>query len=434
MGPAAIHVARGRIAAVTAFDEVAAGADLVEAGDAVVIPGLVDTHVHVNEPGRTEWEGFETATRAAAAGGVTTVLDMPLNSVPPTTTLAALTAKREAAATRCRVDVGFLGGVVPGNRKELGALHHAGVFGFKCFLVPSGVDEFPPVSERDLRDSLPVLAEQGALLMVHSELDRHAARASSGSGEWRRYETWLASRPVAMELEAVRLVCSLAEEYGVRMHVVHVSSGEAADVLAEARSRGVPVSGETCPHYLTFAAEEIPDGATELKCAPPIREGEQRRRLWAAIASGTLGMIVSDHSPSPPAGKLRETGDFQHAWGGIASLQLGLAAVWTGARERDIPLEDVVALMGEMPARLVGLAGRKGAIVPGADADLVFWHPDREFIVEPGMLRHRHSLTPYLGRRLAGVTEATYLRGHPIFRRGEPDPPAQGQLLLPTPA
>jgi allantoinase len=428
MGPAAIHIARGKIAAVTGFDDLRPGAEVVEAERLTVFPGLVDTHVHINEPGRTEWEGFATATRAAAAGGVTTVLDMPLNSIPATVSVEALARKREAAAARCAVDVGFLGGLVPGNLSQIEALHDAGVFGFKCFLVPSGVEEFPHVTEADLRAALPVIAALDTVLMVHAELDGGVPR-SAEEGDARRYETWLAARPVAMEVDAVKLVCRLAEDFGVRMHVVHISSAQAADVVAEARNRDVPVTGETCPHYLTFAAEDVSDGATEFKCAPPIRTSEHRRRLWAAVASGEIGMIVSDHSPAPPDLKCRESGDFRRAWGGVASLQLGLPVVWSGARDRDIPLEEVAERMGEMPARLAGLSGTKGAIVAGADADLVLWAPEQEFVVEPAMIRHRHTLTPYLGRRLAGVVEATYLRGQLVYSRNQADPPASGHLL-----
>jgi allantoinase len=428
MGPAAIHIARGKIAAVTGFDDLRPGAEVIEAERLTVFPGLVDTHVHINEPGRTEWEGFATATRAAAAGGVTTVLDMPLNSIPATVSVEALARKREAAAARCAVDVGFLGGLVPGNLSQIEALHDAGVFGFKCFLAPSGVEEFPHVTEADLRAALPVIAALDTVLMVHAELDGGVPR-SAGEGDARRYETWLAARPVAMEVDAVKLVCRLAEDFGVRMHVVHISSAQAADVVAEARNRDVPVTGETCPHYLTFAAEDVSDGATEFKCAPPIRTSAHRRRLWAAVASGEIGMIVSDHSPAPPDLKCRESGDFRRAWGGVASLQLGLPAVWSGARDRDIPLEEVAERMGEMPARLAGLSGTKGAIVAGADADLVLWDPEQEFVVEPAMIRHRHTLTPYLGRRLAGVVEATYLRGQLVYSRNQADPPASGHLL-----
>jgi allantoinase len=427
--PAAIHVAEGRIARVSAFDDVPPSASLVEAGDALVFPGLVDTHVHVNEPGRTEWEGFASATRAAAAGGVTTLLDMPLNSIPPTTSLPALEAKRAAALGRCAVDTGFLGGLVPGNASELVPLHSAGVFGFKCFLCPSGVDEFPPMSPGDLREAAPTLAALDALLMVHAEWPPALERAAGASGDRRSYATWLASRPVTAETDAVRFLIGLAREWGLRIHVVHVSGAETLELIAAARAEGVRMTAETCPHYLGFAAEEIPDGATEYKCAPPIREARHRDGLWKALAGGQLDAVVSDHSPAPVEMKLREQGDFLRAWGGIASLQLRLPAVWTGAQARGYPPASLAPWLCAGPARLGGLAGRKGAIAPGLDADLVFWHPEQEFVVSQTELRHRHPITPWLGRRLAGVVEATYLRGERVYARGAADQPACGRLL-----
>jgi allantoinase len=425
---AAIHVAEGRIARVTAYDEVVAGAPMVEAGDSVVFPGLVDTHVHVNEPGRTEWEGFETATRAAAAGGVTTILDMPLNSIPPTTSVAALDAKRAVARGRCAVDVGFLGGVVPDNLGELEQLHAAGVFAFKCFLCPSGVDEFPPMPPAALRQAARVLAGLDALLMVHAEWPA-ALKEMSTSGDPQSYAAWLASRPVAAESEAVRFLIQLSRESGLRVHIVHVSSAETIDLITAARADGVRLTAETCPHYLGFSAEEIPNGATEYKCAPPIREASQRERLWQALANGRLDAVVSDHSPSPPALKRRDEGDFVGAWGGIASLQLGLPSVWTGARTRGYSPDALCGWLSTGPSRIAGLHRRKGAIAPGNDADLVVWQPEKEFVVSEIDLRHRHSVTPWLGRRLAGVVEATYLRGECIYARGAADQPPRGRLL-----
>jgi allantoinase len=426
---ASIHIAGGQITRVSAFDDVASGAELVEAGDALVLPGLVDTHVHVNEPGRTEWEGFSTATRAAAAGGVTTLLDMPLNSIPPTTSLPALEAKRAAALDRCAVDTGFLGGLVPGNTSELAPLHSAGVFGFKCFLCPSGVDEFPPMSPRDLLEAAPALAALDALLMVHAEWPSALEDVDRKSSDRRSYATWLAGRPVAAETEAVRFLIVLARECGLRIHVVHVSASESIELIAAARAEGVRMTAETCPHYLGFAAEEISDGATEYKCAPPIREARHREALWEALARDRLDAVVSDHSPAPAVMKLREEGDFLRAWGGIASLQLRLPAVWTGARARAYPPERLAAWLCAGPARLVGLAGRKGAIAPGLDADLVLWHPEQEFVVSHTELRHRHPITPWLGRTLAGVVEATYLRGERVYARGAADQPVRGRLL-----
>jgi allantoinase len=426
---AAIHIAGGQIASVRGFDEVAPGVDLVEAGDALVFPGLVDTHVHVNEPGRTDWEGFATATRAAAAGGVTTLLDMPLNSIPPTISVAALEIKRAAARGRCAVDTGFLGGLVPGNGAELAPLHSAGIFGFKCFLCPSGVEEFPPMSPGGLREAAPALAALDALLMVHAEWPPALEGAAGNPGDRRSHAAWLAGRPVTAETEAVRFLIGLARDSGLRVHVVHVSASETIDLIDAARAEGIRMTAETCPHYLGFAAEEIPDGATEYKCAPPIREARHREGLWEALARGRLDAVVSDHSPAPPAMKRREEGDFLRAWGGIASLQLRLPAVWTGARARGYPPERLASWLCAGPARLAGLAGRKGIIAAGHDADLVVWHPEKEFVVSETVLRHRHSITPWLGRTLAGVVEATYLRGERIYARGAADQPPRGRLL-----
>jgi allantoinase len=427
--PAAIHVAAGRIARLGPFDDIPQGADVIEAQDAWILPGLVDSHVHVNQPGRTDWEGFETATRAAAAGGVTTILDMPLNSIPPTTSAAALQTKRAAARGRCAVDTGFLGGLVPGNAAELPRLHAAGVFGFKCFLCPSGVEEFSATSPAALREAAPVLAALDTVLMAHAEWPPVLERFAVTSGHPRDYATWLRTRPAAAETEAVDFLIDLAREFGLRVHVVHASAAETIELIATARAEGVPVTVETCPHYLTFAAEEIRAGATEYKCAPPIREARQRERLWDALAHGRVDAVVSDHSPAPPAMKLPAEGDFLRAWGGIASLQLRLPAVWTGARARGYPPERLAEWLSAGPARLAGLHRRKGAIAPGRDADLVLWHPDQEFVVEESMLRHRHGLTPFLGRTLAGVVEETYLRGVRVYARGAADQPARGRLL-----
>jgi allantoinase len=354
---------------------------------------------------------------------------MPLNSIPPTTSVAALETKRAAALGQCAVDTGFLGGLVPGNAGELAPLHAAGVFGFKCFLCPSGVDEFPPMSSGDLREAVPALAALDALLMVHAELPAVLDHAAGNAGDRRSYATWLAGRPVAAETEAVRFLIGLARDSGLRIHVVHVSAPETVELIGEARAEGIRMTAETCPHYLGFAAEDIPDGATEYKCAPPIRLARHRDGLWEALASDRLDAVVSDHSPSPAAMKLRGDGDFLRAWGGIASLQLRLPAVWTGARARGYAPERLVSWLSAGPARLAGLAGRKGAIAAGHDADLVLWHPEKQFVVSESVLRHRHSTTPWLGRTLAGVVEATYLRGERVYARGVADRPPQGRLL-----
>lgn len=427
VAPGSVHIREGKIAGVGALNDVPAGAPMIEAGDAVVMPGVVDTHVHVNEPGRTDWEGFETATRVAAAGGVTTLVDMPLNSIPATTTVEGLREKQEAARGRCRVDVGFWGGVVPGNVGEIEGLLEEGVLGFKSFLVPSGVDEFRHVGEADLREALPELARLGAVLLVHAEMPEPieaAGRVWQEEGD--SYDRYLRSRPDAAEIQAIELLIRLCRETGARMHVVHLASAEALPLLREARAQGLPISMETCPHYLTFAAEEIPDGAVEHKCAPPIRSTENRESLWEALEDGLIDLIASDHSPSPPE---RKTGGFRDAWGGIASLQLALPAVWTGACERGIPLRHLARWMSRNPARLAGLGRSKGAILPGFDADLVIWEPETELRVEPGRLQHRHKLTPYAGRTLRGVVRRTLVRGETVYHDGDFPGPPMGKLL-----
>jgi allantoinase len=428
---AAIHILDGRISAVSSYHDAPLGSQLEEAGaDFLVMPGLVDTHVHINEPGRTEWEGFATATRAAAAGGVTTLVDMPLNSIPPTTTLTGFRKKIEAARGQCYVDVGFWGGVIPGNTNELALLADAGVVGFKCFLIHSGVDEFPNVTEADLRQSLPELVRLGALLIVHAELPGPINRAIPENVPTTAYETFLASRPREAENEAVDLMIKLGREFGARIHIVHHSSADALPLLAKAKASGAQVTAETCPHYLTFAAEEIPDSATEFKCCPPIRERENQESLWQALRDGTIDMIVSDHSPCPPEMKLRETGDFLKAWGGISSLQLRLPAVWTAARKREFSISQVLEWLCRAPAKLVGLEGRKGSLIPGADADVVVWNSEQQFRVEPQTIHHRHKLTPYNGQQLLGVAQSTFVRGRKVYDGGELIGEPEGILLI----
>lgn len=431
VGPCSIHVRDGVIDSVREYDDVQGARELIDASDgAVVMAGLVDTHVHVNAPGRTEWEGFETATRAAAAGGVTTLIDMPLNSIPATTTLTAFQTKLDEATGKCFIDVGFWGGVVPGNTRELASMQEAGVVGFKCFLVPSGVDEFQDVSEEHLREAMPELSRLDALLIVHAELPGPISCCSVEGVSSTDYETFLASRPREAENQAVELMIRLSREFGTRVHIVHLSSSDAVASLREAQASGVAITAETCPHYLHFAAEEIPAGATEFKCCPPIRERENRERLWDALAGGTIDMIVSDHSPCPPGMKLRDSGDFLAAWGGIASLQLRLPVVWTEARRRGFSLRDVAKWMCENPARQVRLDSRKGTIAAGCDADLIVWNPDREFVVDATALEHRHKLTPYQGETLHGVVENTFLRGRKIYDGVDLRPQPTGKLLI----
>ena len=449
--PATLHIEHGTIERIVPYaSDDPAGARIFDAGDLVVSPGLVDSHVHINEPGRTAWEGFDTATRAAAAGGVTTLVDMPLNSIPATTTAAALRAKREAARTRCHVDVAFWGGVVPGNAGELDALVDAGVRGFKCFLVPSGVDEFPAVDEDDLRSALPVLARRDVPLLVHAEspalvgspegLARQASDGASQQKDAARgsqpgvYATYLATRPQEAEVDAIRMMARLAGEFRARVHIVHVSSAEGVDTIAAAKAASVPITAETCPHYLTFAAEEIADGATEFKCAPPIRASANRDALWAGLCDGVLDLIATDHSPAPPELKRPGgAGDFMSAWGGIASLELSLPAVWTSFRARaagaPCPLGNLARWMSAAPASLAGLGARKGQIAPGFDADLVVWDPGGEAVVESSRLQQRHKLTPYAGRSLAGRVAQTFVRGERVWERDRLVHACGGRLL-----
>jgi allantoinase len=421
---ACIHVANGSIERVAAFDDVPSGVPLVEVGDGVIMPGLVDTHVHVNDPGRTEWEGFETATRAAAAGGVTTILDMPLNSIPPTTTPEALAEKRATAEGTVYVDVGFWGGAVPGDLGYLRELHDGGVFGFKCFLCPSGVDEFPSLDLEQLRDAMAEIAAFDGLLIVHAEVPEPIARATERlrGADPIAYATYVDSRPLEAEEEAVLAVVEMSRATRCRSHILHLSAASCLETLTDAAGH---VTAETCPHYLSFEAEQIPDGAAEYKCAPPIRDAGNRERLWEGLRAGVLSSVVSDHSPCTPELK---KGSFFEAWGGIASLQLGLRAVWTEARRRGFELEDVARWMSEGPARIAGLE-RKGAIAEGKDADIVVFEPDEASEVDPSELHHRNPLTPYAGRRLDGRVAATYVRGVQVYADGRFPNEQAGRLL-----
>jgi allantoinase len=430
IGPATVLVRDGRIVSIGGHADGVAGARVRDAGELVVLPGLVDTHVHINDPGRADWEGFETATRAAAAGGITTLVDMPLNSIPPTTTVEGLEAKRRAAAGRCAVDVAFWGGVVPGNREQLAPLAVAGVRGFKCFLSPSGVDEFPHVSEDDLREALPVIAGLELPLLAHAEWPAllHDPLADPAANP-REYKTWLDSRPAASEQAAIEALIRLARECGARVHIVHLAAPDALATTTAARRSGVALTVETCPHYLTFAAEEIPEGATAFKCAPPIRERRSREGLWAGLMGDAIDLVATDHSPAPPALKRLSDGDFARAWGGVASLQVALSAVWTGMLARGLPMHRLTRWLGSSPATLAGLQGRKGAIALGHDADLVFWDPDIEISVDAATLYHRHPVTPYHGARLRGRVHSTLLRGRVVFHDGEIQGMPIGRLI-----
>ncbi|MFC7382967.1 allantoinase AllB [Sphaerisporangium rhizosphaerae] len=401
--PLAVAVRDGVIAALLPYEAEAAAAETVDLGEVCLLPGLVDSHVHVNEPGRTHWEGFATATRAAAAGGVTTIVDMPLNSLPPTVDVPALAAKRAAAAGQCAVDVAFWGGAIPGNAGELRPLHEAGVRGFKCFLSPSGVEEFPPLDADGLRAAMRAVAAFGGLVVVHAE---DPALLTDPAGP--TYAQFLDSRPGEAERRAVERVIAAARETGARAHILHVSSASCLEPLEAARREGVAVSAETCPHYLTITAEQV--RGPEFKCCPPIRDAGNRDRLWEGLAAGVLSCVVSDHSPSTADLKVP---DFAAAWGGVSSLQVGLPAVWTEARARGHGLDRVTGWMSRGPAALAGLPA-KGRLAVGADADLVAFDDTAEFTVQAGALRHRNPLTPYHGRTLTGVVQATWLRGRPV--------------------
>ena len=428
---ATVHLRGGVITAITGYDDLPSGKFIYDAGESVVMPGLVDTHVHINEPGRADWEGFETATRAAAAGGVTTLMDMPLNSIPATTTAAALKKKRAAGRKKCWVNVGFWGGVVPGNADDLRALDRAGVFGFKCFLVPSGVPEFENVGEGDLRKALPILAELDSPLLVHAELPGPIEKESANlaRSDPKKYKTWLRSRPARAETEAIEMMIRLAREFDARIHIVHVSSGLSVPLLRLAKQQGARITAETCPHYLFFTSSSIGNGLTQFKCAPPIRDAANNKKLWAALGNGAIDFVVSDHSPSPPAMKYLKRGDFFKAWGGISSLQLGLPVLWTKLGGRNNSLGQLARWMCAGPAKLAGLEKHKGAIATGYDADIVIWNPEKRFTVGPGMLQYRHKLTPYLNEPLRGVVEATFLGGEMIYDRGRFLGTPRGALL-----
>ncbi len=440
---ASVVVRDGVICAVISPKEIPSDLPVNNVGDLVVMPGLVDSHVHINEPGRTEWEGFETATRAAAAGGITTLVDMPLNSTPVTTSVSALRSKLKAAEGKLTVDCGFYAGVIPENVHDLEPLLDAGVVGAKAFLIHSGIDDFPNVSESDLRRAMPIIVRHNLPLLVHCELNsdtltpvpspngRGVAPANVGDGvrvNARSYAHYLSSRPRSWEHAAIELIVRLAREYGCKVHIVHVSSADAIPMIRDAKVSGLNITAETCPHYLYFSSENIPDADTRFKCAPPIREEENRNRLWGALREGVLDCIVSDHSPSTPALKCLDSGDFQKAWGGIASLQFGLSIVWTEARKRNHSLSDMARWMCDRPARLVDLK-RKGRIAPGFDADFVVWNPEQSFAITKSMIYHRHPVTPYEGQTLGGIVERTILRGQTIYERGKGFRERLGQIL-----
>jgi allantoinase len=415
--PASVLVEGELIRDVVKHDQVPREAKILDFGDAAILPGLIDAHVHMNDPGRTEWEGFETATRAAAAGGFTCVVDMPLNCVPATTSVDALEAKRAASRDRCWVDWAAWGGVVADNQQDITKLAGAGVRGFKCFLVHPGIDEFSMVTKQQLREALPYVAQTGLPLLVHAELPDciDAATKHLETADWTAYLTYLHSRPEESELSAINLLIALCREYEFRLHIVHLSASQALPTLRAARLEGLPVSVETCPHYLHFQAEAISRGATQFKCAPPIRGAENREQLWDAVKNGTIDLIATDHSPCLPQMKRLAEGNFQTAWGGIPGLSVALPVMYTEARARGFSLTDVTRWMAEGPAKLVGCQLQKGKIAAGYDADLVVFDEASDVVVTRERLHHRHSFSPYLGEKLNGEVKATYVRGSLVF-------------------
>jgi allantoinase len=429
--PAAVLVRDEKIVGLCAPSEIPSGLTVNDLGGYVLLPGLVDAHVHINEPGRTEWEGFSTATRAAAAGGFTTLVDMPLNCLPATTTVDALKAKRAAAQGKSMVDWAAWGGVSGNNSQHLEPLAAAGVRGFKCFLAEPGVDGFFRADEVELRTAAPHIRATGLPLLAHAELPEPLSRAAQElqNADWREYATYLASRPDAAETEAIELLLGLCREFGFRLHIAHLATAQAVDMLRTARAEGLPVTVETCPHYLYFAAEEVPDGSTPHKCAPPIRNRANREALWQGLTDGVIDMINTDHSPCPLELKRMEEGSFETAWGGISSLGVALSAVWTGMQQRNFGLVDLVRWMAKTPALLAGLDARKGSIAPDRDADFVVFDPDAEVEITADALHCRHLISPYVGEKLQGQVISTYMRGRRVFHHGVFTEQPQGRAL-----
>lgn len=404
--------------------------DGTNVGEKIVMPGIIDPHVHINEPGRTEWEGFDTATKSAAAGGITTMIEMPLNATPVTTTKSSFAVKLAAAKNKIHVNCGFWGGVVPDNINDLEELLENGVFGLKAFLTHSGIDDFPNTNAEHLRKALTILKKHAKPLLVHCELDSVHDDLKLLEQHPTSYSAYLKSRPKSWEDKAIKLMIDLCRETGAHVHIVHLSSANSIEQIRKAKAEGLPLTVETAQHYLFFNAEDIPDAATQYKCAPPIRESENNEKLWSALLDGTIDFIATDHSPAPPASKEIESGNFKKAWGGIAGLQFSLPVVWTKMKEKNIPVQNMLKWLCENPGKLCGLNYSKAKIEKGLDADLVVWSPEKKFKAEQKDILHRHKITPYLNRELFGVVEQTYIGGKKIFDNGSFINLNAGKILL----
>ena len=424
--PAAILIKGEKILDVVSIENIPENCPTEDMGNNMIMPGLVDAHVHINEPGRTDWEGFETATKAAAAGGITTIVDMPLNCIPVTTTVDALNQKIIATKDQLWIDCGFYGGLIPDNIQDLESLADAGVLGFKAFLSPSGIDEFPNISEKHLREALHILAKKGIPVLVHAELENGA----TSSEENKTYKYFQESRPKSWENNAIKLLIQLCREFNVHIHIVHLSSADILPEIAQTRKDGFPLTVETCPHYLHFSSERISDGDTRFKCAPPIWNGENRENLWAGLEEGIINFITSDHSPCTPELKNLEAGNFEKAWGGISSLQFALPVIWTECKQRGYSLEQLINWMSKQPAKFIGKDQQKGQISPGFDADLVCWNPDKKYIIKKEAIHHKNKLTPYEGESLYGVVNATFLRGQKVYENGQFLGNPKGKIIL----
>ena len=424
--PAAILIQEEKIMDVVSISEISSDCPVEDMKNDVVMPGLVDTHVHINEPGRTDWEGFETATKAAAAGGITTLVDMPLNCIPVTTTVDALNEKIAATKNQLWVDCGFYGGLIPDNLQDIESLADAGVLGFKAFLSHSGIDEFPNINEKHLREALPIFANKGIPVLVHAELENGATQSEDHS----TYKSFQDSRPKSWENNAVKLLIQLSKEFDARIHIVHLSSADILAEIAQTRNDGYPISVETCPHYLHFSSEHISDGDTRFKCAPPIWESDNKEKLWSGLENGLINFITSDHSPCTAELKNLEVGDFEKAWGGISSIQFTLPVIWTECTTRGYSMDQLINWMSKQPAKFIGKDQQKGQISPGFDADLVCWNPDEKYIIQKEAIHHKNKLTPYEGESLYGVVNTTFLRGQKVYENGEFLGNPTGKIIL----